>query len=90
MTKQTTVYEIFGRDDHDGSMKHLGSIKAESVEAAKSISWHTFDGFRTVDMWIVPKDGIVTVDTTSGAMEEGVMEEDTAELTGDPTERGEI
>jgi hypothetical protein len=41
-------------------------------------------------MWIVPKDEIVTVDTTSGAMEEGVMEEDTAGLTGDPTDRGDV
>ena len=90
MTESATVYEIFGRDDHDDSMEHLGNIRAESIEAAKSIAWHTFDGFRTVDMWIVPKDGIVTVDTASGAMGEGVMEEDTAELTGDPTERGDV
>lgn len=90
MPSEMTIYEIFGRDGHDESMEHLGNIEAKSIEAAKSITWHTFDGFRTVDMWIVPKDEIVTVDTTSGAMEEGVMEEDTAELTGDPTDRGDV
>lgn len=83
-------YEIFGRDGHDDAMEHLGNIEADSIEAAKSITWHTFDGFRTVEMWIVPHGEIVTVDTTSGAMDEGVMEADTAELTGDPTERGDV
>ena len=90
MTQNTRVYEVFGREGHDDLMEHLGNIEAESIEAAKSITWHTFDGFRTVNMWIVPKDEIVTVDTMSGAMEEGVMEEDIAELTGDPTDRGDV
>ncbi|MFB6130177.1 MAG: hypothetical protein ABEJ28_05085 [Salinigranum sp.] len=84
------IYEIFGRDGHDDPMTHLGSIRAESIEAAQSITWHTFDGFRTVEMWIVPQESITPVDSTSGAMEEGILEEDTATLTGDPTDRRDV
>jgi 1,2-phenylacetyl-CoA epoxidase PaaB subunit len=83
-------YEIFGRADHDSAMEHLGNIEARSMDAAQSVAWHTFDGFRHVEMWIVPTESITTLDASSGAMEEGVMEEDTATLTGDPTDREDV
>lgn len=84
------IFEVLGRDNLADESKRLGSIEAESVEQAQSISWHTFDGFKRADLWVVPREAIVEVDASAGAMDEGVLEEDTKTLADDPTDRRDI
>jgi 1,2-phenylacetyl-CoA epoxidase PaaB subunit len=84
------VFEVFAREGHDDSMVHLGSLRAESVEAAQSATWHTYDGFKSIEMWLVPREEVVRVDAASGAMDEGVLEEDAMTVKHDPTDREEL
>ena len=84
------LYDVFGQADHDSEFQRLGSIRAESHEAAQSISWHTFDGFRLVEMWLVPHDAVIPLDSASGAMDEGYLEAEADTLVGDPTDRKDL
>lgn len=68
-------YEVFARRDHDAEMQRLGTVNAGSVDAAKGIAWYGFDGFAVVELWLVPTDGIVSVERPPDAMEDRVLQQ---------------
>lgn len=68
-------YEVFGRRDHDSEVQRLGSLNADSLQAAKASAWYTFDGFAGVELWLVPRDGIVAVKRPAEVTEDRVLQE---------------
>lgn len=54
------VFEVFTRIAPGESMSHIGTLNAPDVELARVYAWRIYDEEDWADMWVVPRDRIVS------------------------------
>lgn len=54
------VFEVFTRIAPGDPMCHIGTLNAPDMELAKVYAWRIYDEEDWADMWVVPRDEIVS------------------------------
>jgi 1,2-phenylacetyl-CoA epoxidase PaaB subunit len=55
------VYEVFARKEHDGELKHVGSVNAADDDLALAYAWTLYDEERWIEMCVVRRSAIIPV-----------------------------
>lgn len=54
------VFEVFTRIAPGDPMSHIGTLNAPDMDLARVYAWRIYDEEDWADMWVVPRDAIVS------------------------------
>lgn len=54
------VFEVFTRIAPGEPMSHIGTLNAPDIDLARVYAWRIYDEEDWADMWVVPRDEIVS------------------------------
>ena len=54
------VFEVFARIAPGDPMSHIGTLNAPGIELARVYAWRIYDEEDWAEMWVTPRDAIVS------------------------------